>query len=343
MKTTWFMPDYYEKFHCKADKCRHTCCRLWRIPVSKETYHRLITMDCSAELSDKIARCFSMPDYVTNDHYRFINFNYLGECPLLEKGLCLLHGEKGEAYLPQVCNLFPRSFKSINGHKLAVCSASCEGVTELLYESDRLKVITKELDLSANVHYELPQCFADKVKSIQQIFADTSCSLKDSIEKVCLLINEKEYLNDAKRDSDPLKEAMAVIEKLTDQRSDLYGCYEEVKERYAADHMLYEKDTFDFEKRFPNWMVFFENLLNNSMMYENFPFVDNRFDETKAFKGLCASYGLLRYMAIGYTAIHQTKEDLIDVTAALFHLIDHTAFYYNAHIIVDNAASFLRL
>ena len=79
------------------------------------------------------------------------------------------------------------------------------------------------------------------------------------------------------------------------------------------------------------------------MMYGNFPFVDNRFSKIDAYKGLCASYGLLRLVCIGYTAVHSSKEDLIDCIGALFHLIDHTSFYYNIHILCNNPAVLLKL
>ena len=51
----------------------------------------------------------------------------------------------------------------------------------------------------------------------------------------------------------------------------------------------------------------------------------------------------MRFVCIGYTTVHYSEEDLIDAVAALFHLIDHTAFYYNVGIIVDNAAVLLKL
>ena len=342
-KNLWLMPDYYEKFHCKADRCRHTCCRMWRIPVSRNAYHKLITMDCSPELSDRIARCFTMPEHVTDDHYRLISFNYLGDCPLLENGLCALHREKGETYLPDICNLFPRSHKRINGVNYAVCSTACEGIVELLYDCEKMNIQQRECDIEPSVFFDMPDVHMDYVDRIQEVFADRSISLKESIEQVCLLINGEEFTRDSAQGGDPLEAAMNIIDRLADERSILYDYYLEVRDRYVKDRGLYEKDAVDFEERFPIWMNFFENVLNNSMMYENFPFVDERFDQTDAFKGLCASYGLLRFMAIGYTAIHPNKDDLIDVVAALFHLIDHTAFYYNANILVDNAALLLKL
>ena len=103
----WLVPEYYDRFHCKADKCRHTCCSRWKIPVDRETYNRLITMDCSPELNRSLNTAFVLPETVSDDHYRIINHNWLGECPMLCDGLCLLLKEKGEAFLPEICRLFP--------------------------------------------------------------------------------------------------------------------------------------------------------------------------------------------------------------------------------------------
>ena len=94
---------------------------------------------------------------------------------------------------------------------------------------------------------------------------------------------------------------------------------------------------------FSDWMPFYERLINNSMMYENFPFVDESFDNTDAYKELCCTYGLLRFLPVGYTALHPSKEDLIDAIAALFHLVDHTAFYKNITYYPVNAACMLKL
>ena len=103
-KEEWFTPDYYPEFSCKADKCRHTCCSTWRIPVSKKEYQKLITMECSEDLNRRVQSAFVIPETVNDDVYRYVSFNWLGQCPIQEKGLCSLHAEKGEGYLPKVCN-----------------------------------------------------------------------------------------------------------------------------------------------------------------------------------------------------------------------------------------------
>ena len=90
-------------------------------------------------------------------------------------------------------------------------------------------------------------------------------------------------------------------------------------------------------------MPFFERVINNSLIYECFPFVDKKANQTKVYKGLCAAYGLLRLVCIAGTVEDRSKERLVDVVASLFHLIDHPSFYCNISCIIDNTAVMLKL
>ncbi len=340
---TWLMPEYYPEFRCKADRCRSTCCSRWRIPVSRKEYLRLVTLDCSEELDRRIQKTFVIPEQVTEDCYRYISFNWEGVCPIQEKGLCSLYSEVGEEVLPRVCRLFPRSLKDINGHLLACCSSSCERVVEMLYEADSLRFITKEMDTEAQASYEVSEEDIEQISQFQLIIKDRSTTLAQSIEEVCRIINAEEFERDFEADVDPLQEGLKLIEHFTEGNDPLADLCLEVIDRYEKDPGEYKKDREVFEERFPDWMFFFEKVMNNSMIYENYPFVDKRADRTGTYRGLCLCYGLLRLLCIGHTADHPKTEDLIDTVASLFRLIDHTAFYYNASIINDNAAVFLKL
>ncbi|MBR3352286.1 MAG: hypothetical protein IKG35_09260 [Erysipelotrichaceae bacterium] len=61
MKSIWLHPQYYTLFSCKADKCRHSCCSSWKIPVSRREYERLINMECSDELYRRVQQAFEVP------------------------------------------------------------------------------------------------------------------------------------------------------------------------------------------------------------------------------------------------------------------------------------------
>ncbi len=342
-KEEWFTPDYYPEFSCKADKCRHTCCSTWRIPVSKKEYQKLITMECSEDLNRRVQSAFVIPETVNDDVYRYVSFNWLGQCPIQEKGLCSLHAEKGEGYLPKVCKLYPRSLKKVGVHNVASCSSSCERIIEMLYERKDLHIISIEMEAENELFYEIGEEEGEQILLFQELIKDHTTSLCQSISDICKIINEKEFSKDYHEDIDPLPEGLKLLKRFIGQNNLFGQIAMEVYERYEKDKELYEKDKEGFEKRYPDWMPFFERLINNSMIYECFPFVDKRADRTSVYKGLCLTYGLLRLVCIGYCSLHNKKEDLIDATAALFHLIEHTAFYYNAPLICDNAAVFLKL
>ena len=346
MKNTsdiWLMPDYYPDFQCKADKCRHTCCYGWQIPVSFKEYNSLIGMECSKDLHEKIQVAFAQPKMVTEEAYRCISFDWQGHCKLLKNGLCSLYSEKGPQALPKICNFFPRSLKQINEQKLACCSSSCERVVEMLYERDFLHMIRGELKDDPNIHVSISEDDVKKIIHYQDVLKDRSTSLVESLQTICLEVNEAAFSRDYEEETDPVILALDLLDRLSEEQSFLNEIYEEVNERYRHDARLYEADRKTFEEEYPNWQVFFENILNNSLLFENFPFVDSRFDDTDAYKGLCASYGLLRILAVGYTRRHNDQQSLIDAVAALFHLIDHSPFYYNAHVLVRNGAAFLKL
>ena len=181
----WFVPGYYLDFVCKADKCRHTCCSSWRIPISKNEYNKLITMECSDELNRCVQNAFVIPEVVDDLCYRYVSINWLGYCNLLNNGLCRIQKEKGEEYLPKICRLYPRSFKNIGGHNVASCSSSCERVIEMLYEDNHLDIKEITLDQKPQLFYEVSDDKIEQIKLFQDIIKDKNTSLAQSIIDIC--------------------------------------------------------------------------------------------------------------------------------------------------------------
>ena len=92
--------------------------------------------------------------------------------------------------------------------------------------------------------------------------------------------------------------------------------YEGTLSEEAIDHRLSQAS--------PHWEAWFENMMVNHMYFSQFPFQDRPVslkDETVA---LYAVYALLRFLTIG--AGDGTHERMTDIAAALFRLVDHTAF-----------------
>lgn len=97
-----FTPNYYEKFCCIADKCRHTCCMGWEIDIDDGTLelYGSIGGDFGKRLEESITEndgcsCFKLSD---------------GErCPFLnEQNLCDIILELGEDALCEICTDHPR-------------------------------------------------------------------------------------------------------------------------------------------------------------------------------------------------------------------------------------------
>lgn len=337
------MPNYYKKFRCKCDKCRHTCCSSWKIPVSEEEYFKLIGLDTSKDLHNRIEASFTDPEFPTPELYKYISFNWLGDCHLNVNGFCLLHKEQGEDKLPKVCRIYPRSLKKINNQLIACCSSSCERVVEMLYEQKDYQLINDYLDEEAQIIINVDDKEIDNLLLFNKMLKDKTKSLKNKIKDICLLVNKEEFEKEYDSSTIPLNDCVSLLERFSKSDNLLSDIYKLIYEKYKNNIKQFEIDKQIFEKRFINWEIYFENVINNSLVYECFPFVDDRFNKTNAFKGLCASYGLLRLVCIGYTSSHQTFNDLIDATSELFRLIEHTAFYYNVNIIVDNAATLLNM
>ena len=97
-----FAPDYYEKFKCIADKCRHSCCIGWEIYIDGATYEKYKALD--NPIKDELLSSIEN----SSEGIRFKQ-SYRGRCPMLsECGLCRLITAVGEEMLSDICRLHPR-------------------------------------------------------------------------------------------------------------------------------------------------------------------------------------------------------------------------------------------
>ncbi len=119
-------PDYYRRFRCIADRCRHSCCIGWEIDVDPESRARYRAMTgpfgerLNVAIEDgKDGACFRLGE---------------GErCPMLNaNGLCDLIIEKGEDALCQICADHPR-FRSYFADRTEIgLGLCCEAAAALV-------------------------------------------------------------------------------------------------------------------------------------------------------------------------------------------------------------------
>lgn len=125
------IPDFYPHFRCKADACRHTCCKGWEIDIDEATaaYYRTL----EGPLGDAVRSHIEEG----SDGWHFV-LNEDETCPFLRPdGLCRLIREGGEEMLCQICSLHPRFFEVVTDNigrdrELGGLGLACEAACELL-------------------------------------------------------------------------------------------------------------------------------------------------------------------------------------------------------------------
>lgn len=148
--SVWY-PRFYPAFRCRADRCRHSCCRGWEIDVDEQSAARYRKLP--GELGDELRRALFADE--EGWHFRLDGEE---RCPFLEAdGLCRLIRRLGEGALCDICALHPRFFEELDADELWGLGLSCEEATALLLGEKELRFVCGEtgeiLDLPGLVHY----------------------------------------------------------------------------------------------------------------------------------------------------------------------------------------------
>ena len=200
--------EIYSEFKCKADKCKHSCCKGWEIDIDEDSllYYKSLDTKLGNEIRQNIHEGEDTFFKLTDDK----------KCPFLkDDGLCKIIEELGEDALCDICRLHPRFFVEINDYSLAGVGLSCEKASELLFEKKSLNFIIcdsqktisfqellkmLEIDISQdylNLTNIIPQYLDEaKIKKILDIFCITE-PIDSNWKNEVLLIKRyyKEYLN----------------------------------------------------------------------------------------------------------------------------------------------------
>ncbi len=120
-------PDYYEKFHCLAEKCPDTCCKDWEVDVDEDTFYYYRVQE--GELGEKLNRLLR-----EEGEAKYIPLGADRRCPFLrEDRLCEICAALGEEGLSQTCQEYPRYYMGIGDYEQIDLSLSCLEVGRLLF------------------------------------------------------------------------------------------------------------------------------------------------------------------------------------------------------------------
>ena len=124
-------PKFYKNFLCKADKCKHSCCKGWEIDIDEETAGKYLAMtgELGAEIRQNIGK---------NEHSYFFKLTEDERCPFLQKnGLCKIILNIGEENICEICTMHPRFFTMLDDVELCGVGLSCEKTCELLLGDEK--------------------------------------------------------------------------------------------------------------------------------------------------------------------------------------------------------------
>ena len=128
-------PDFYGKFKCTADRCRHSCCIGWEIDIDDDTaeYYKSLEGQIGRELSENVSNEPQAHFILTGEE----------RCPFLDKkGLCRLILTLGEDSLCDICAEHPRFYNEFPERSERGLGLCCEEVVRLLLESNEpLRII----------------------------------------------------------------------------------------------------------------------------------------------------------------------------------------------------------
>ncbi len=360
----YLVPDFYDSFKCKMGDCRAACCRGWPVSLNMKNYFTLLGVDCSSELRRRLDCGMRLADNPDENEYAQFCPRYDGECPLrASDGSCELQNELGEGMLPDVCRLYPRGVRvdNKNGNECSLAN-SCEAVIELLFsKTEPITFVERSLNIipPENIKREDINDFSEKENKLRMLFIgmiqDRSKSLPQRImsllpvfEKLDKAISEKNFnfidrIIDKKETFDEvsvctptgegisfaLEIARQMTENFAHRSSSIREHASEILETFGesgkAVERYYEMSE-RFKKLFPNWEIFFENMLVNHMFFSQFMSLNNGERFRSEFSAICSFYALLRFLSLGWMYTHDKVSNLVDICSLTFRFIDHTDF-----------------
>ena len=128
---TIITPDYYKKFKCIADRCRHSCCIGWEIDIDDATFNKYNNLkgDFSYRLKGNIA-FEDTPQFKLDANER---------CPFLnDNGLCDIITNLGEDMLCQICSDHPRFRNFYSDYVEVGLGLCCEAAAEIILSSKEI-------------------------------------------------------------------------------------------------------------------------------------------------------------------------------------------------------------
>lgn len=162
-------PNYYKKFKCIANKCKHSCCVGWEIDIDKDTMDLYNSLE--GEFADKIRKNIKgdVPHFVLKED---------DKCPFLnENGLCDIILKLGNEALCDICYLHPRFSNFYDDFTETGLGLCCEeAVRIILTENEKFSV-------SLPAHIENIDFFKER-KEVFDVLQNRDITILERLKKL---------------------------------------------------------------------------------------------------------------------------------------------------------------
>ena len=178
-----YAPDYYLKFKCIANKCRHSCCIGWDVYVDDETLQKYALED--SELGMRIQSSLTKLE-------DGIGFKMCpdGRCPFLDStGLCDIITQRGDDLLCEICREHPRFYNFFSDHIETGIGLSCEEASRIIIcAKDPAKLVcVSTTDEEVYELLEIEKYILENRAIIFDLLQKRNISLDERIESILTL------------------------------------------------------------------------------------------------------------------------------------------------------------
>lgn len=120
--TTQLRTRMVSEFICLADKCEDTCCKHWSMQVDPVTLERY---------KKEAPELLGAVEQDSDNTYIMRKDKQTGYCVKFEDGICKIHKERGEGFLSDACNFYPRITRTAGDALIMTATMSCPEIARI--------------------------------------------------------------------------------------------------------------------------------------------------------------------------------------------------------------------
>lgn len=205
-------PHYYDDFRCIADRCPDTCCAGWQIVIDDDTldkYEAYAFRDSDKDFATRLRKSIDWEEGCFLQHGR--------RCSMLnDQNLCDMIHAKGEEWLCDTCNRYPRHVEEFEGLREYSLSLSCPVAADMMLKmTEQTRYIVEEDEEPDPLEEEFEDfdfmLFTQLEDAREVIFAILRNRQLSMTERMAILMDMARDMQDC-LDEDRLFELQDVIE-----------------------------------------------------------------------------------------------------------------------------------